>query len=574
MKQFFSLIKVLFKARYKFRLVAWGGRKGAAASPATKKDLTWLIWLLLAAAFLPMLAVLVSGVAQITPMFEKEGALAELMLFIYVITMLVIIVMGIINMLSYVYFNRDSEFLASLPAPNWKIFLAKLSVVYLAELGLSALSLIPFNLTIGIMTGQGFIFYSGTLLSILLVPALPMLLASIIAVPLMFIVSFFRKKGALTSIVIILLAGGIFAAYFYFYLKFMSMTDDDLNLDVFRNLIGGIRSWENTLYPVTALVKFCLLESVYGLSPALSALLNIGVVIVSFALAAFIAGFIANLVYHKSVIAQSVNSGAGGGAKAAEYKAAGVLASLMKKEWRALIREPAFAFQCIFGVIFAPIMASIISWLIASGRTDFAALNATGELAPYMNNIKANIPAMLLVFITVVFCSGMNIAACSAISREGKNFYITKIMPVPYAVQIKAKLYISLFISLAGSVITALSGTIILKLPAWQFAAILAFLCLYSYMFACFAVKFDLAKPRLNWSSPTEAVKNSRSATIPVLLNMAVGVLITGIMALFVVFNLIWPMWVILLAAAAGLAWLFHVNLFKNLDAAYESAEG
>ena len=569
MKQFFSLIKILFKARYKFRLPTKDNRR-ARQPVAQKKDYTWLIWLLLAAAFLPMLGILVGGVAQITPMFAGENALAELMLFIYVITMLVIIVMGIVNMLSYVYFNRDSEFLASLPVRNWKIFLAKLSVVYLSELGLSALSLIPFNLTIGIMTGQGFIFYFGTLISILLVPALPMLLASLIAVPLMFMVSFFRKKGALTSIVVLLLVGGIAAVYYFFMIRFGRMTDDDLNTDVFRNLIGGIKSWENALYPVAALVKFCLSESVCGLPPAASALLNLAIVILSFALMAFIAGLVANLVYHKSVISQSVGSG-GGGAKAAEYKSSGVLAALMKKEWRALIRETAFAFQCIFGVIFGPVMAAFMAWQLRN--IDFSALNAAGQLSPYLDNFFAHIPALSLVFIAVFFCSGMNIAACSAISREGKNFYVTKIMPVPYALQVKAKLYISLFISLAGSVITALLGTIILRLPAEQFFAILAFLCLYSYTFACFALKFDMNKPRLNWSSPTEAVKNSRSSTIPVLLNIATGVLLMGIMSIFVIFNLIWPMWVALLAAAAGLAWLFHTRLFKNIETSYESIE-
>ena len=573
MKQFFSLVKILFKARYKFRLPTKDNRR-AQQSVAQKKDLTWLIWLLLAAAFLPMLGILVSGVAQITPVFAEENALAELMLFIYVITMLVIMVMGVVNMLSYVYFNRDSEFLASLPVRNWKIFLAKLGVVYLSELGLSALSLIPFNLTIGIMTGQGFIFYLGTVISIFLVPALPMLAAAVIAVPLMFIVSFFRKKGALTSVVLILLTGGIAAVYYFFIIRFGRMTDEDLPLEYFVDLINGIKAWETPFYPVTALVKFCLVESVYGLSPAVSALLNVAVVVLSFALMTFIAGFIANLVYHKSVISQSVNSG-GGGAKAEEYKSAGVLAALMKKEWRALIRESAFAFQCIFGIVFGPVMAAFASWQMRN--IDFAALSGNlkipGEALPFVDNFFVNLPALSLIFITVFFCSGMNIAACSAISREGKNFYITKIMPVSYALQIKAKLWVSLCISLAGSVLTALLGTIILRLPAWQFLLILAFLCLYSYTFACFALKFDINKPRLNWSAPTEAVKNSRSSTVPVLLNMAVGVLLTGIMSVFIVFNLIWPMWTVLLAAAAGLAWFFHTRLFKNIDNAYESIE-
>jgi ABC-2 type transport system permease protein len=283
----------------------------------------------------------------------------------------------------------------------------------------------------------------------------------------------------------------------------------------------------------------------------------------------FIAGFIANFVYHRSVISQSVNSG--GAAKSEEFKSVGVLASLMKKEWRALIREAAFAFQCIFGVVFAPIMVGFLA--SQTGVIDLSALKATEDISPYVASIAKSAPALMLILITIIFCSGMNIAACSAISREGKNFYITKIMPVPYDLQVKAKLYISLMISLSGSAVTALVGVIIMKIPAWQFFTILAFLCLYSYTFACFALKFDMNKPRLNWSTPTEAVKNSRSSTIPVLLNMAIGILLIGLMILLIVFLPVWLMWVILLLSACGLAWLFHSRLFKNLDAAYESIE-
>ena len=569
MKQFFSLVGVLFRARYKFRLPS--KTKPAYSQGEQKKDYTWLIMLLLGVAFIPIIFSLVMGVAEVAPIFQKEGALTELMLFIYVITMLVIIIMGVVNMLSYVYFNRDSEFLAGLPIKSWKIFLAKLFLVYITELALAAAALIPLNFTIGIVTGQGPVFYLGTLLSVLLVPALPMLLASIIAVPLMFLVSFFRNKGALTSIVILLLVSGILVVYYYFYFNFMIGSGADGLDDAFIGMIAGIKSWEIVFYPLTALIRFCLLESVFGLSPAVSALVNLAIVIGCFALMAFVSGFIANFVYHKSVISQSLGGGDKGKGKAEAFKSGSIRAALIKKEWRAMIRESAFAFQCVFGMVVGPVLTAFLASM--PKMVDFSALQATEEMAPFMDKIISQAPALLLIFMCIFLCAGTNVAACSAISREGKNFYITKIMPVPYKAQIQAKLYLSLCISLAGCLISTVLGGTLMKLPFWQFFVILGFLGIYSYAFSCFAVKFDMAKPRLNWSTPNEAVKNSRSSTVPVLLNLAVGFALILLMAVFISFDAVLAMWIVMFAAVAGVAWLFHFRLFKNLDASYEAIE-
>ncbi len=566
MRQFLSLASVLFKARYNFRGLSKKAR--AAGGGSQKSDRTWIMVLALGILFVPVIILAVFGIAAVTPGMQASGALTELMLLFYIVVMLIILIFGIINMLSYVYFNRDAEFLASLPVSPWKIFLCKLFIVYISEIALSLIFIIPVNLTIGIVSGQGVLFYLGTLLSVILVPALPVLLASILAIPLMFIVSFFRNRGAVTSIAVLLLFGGVFAAYYYFYFQILKMPEGGIE-NPLAGLIAGIASLKNVFYPVTALIRFCLSESVFGLEPAVSALVNILIVIGCYALMLLAAGIISNIVYQRSVISQS--SGAKKKSeKAAAYKNTGVLSALMVKEWRSLLRESAFAFQCLSGLVIGPII-TVVFGLQFGGADLFT--DGSGAVTDAQAIFNANFPVALLIFVCVFACAGMNVAACSAISREGKNFYITKIMPVPYKQQIKAKLYIGVFISLAASFISAVTGVILMKLPFWQFFLIFGFLAVYCYTFACFAVRFDLKKPRLSWSTPNEAVKNTRSSTVPILINMLIGILLMGVAIVFMLFGLMIVMWIVLYLAVLGFAWLFHRMLFKNLDRAYEAIE-
>ena len=568
MRQFFSLVGVLFKARYNFH-----GFKKDANKPVdngAKKDNTWIFMLVLGLVFLPIIVLLAKGVAEITPIFAAENALSKLILFVYIITMLVIMVFGIINMLSYVYFNRDAEFLASLPIKSWKIFLCKLFMVYISELALAVISIVPLTFTIGIVSGQGIVFYIGAILSVFFVPAMPILIASVLAIPLMYLVSLFRKKSALNSIVVILLFGGLLAVYYYFYSRFIGIQDPEMT-GTMVSLIESMAVWENIFYPIAALIRFCLLESVFGLGVELSALVNLLIVIGSFAVMLLITGFISNLVYHKSVISQSVGGAKDKAGKAEEYKTVGVFKALLKKEWVTLLREPAFAFQCFAGIVLGPVLTVFLSWQLSG--IDYTALEVTAGVAGLADMLSAGAPAAFLIFIGIFSCAGMNVAACSAISREGKNFHMTKTMPVSYEKQIKAKLYISLAIGVTTSLISSVLGVIVAKLPFWNLFLVFGFLGIYSYAFACYGLKFDLNKPKLNWSVPNEAVKNSRSSTIPILMNMLIGLIVMIIMIVFIVFNMVIAMWIVMFGIGLLGAWFLHRRLYKNLDAIYGAIE-
>lgn len=569
MSQFFALVRALFKSRYRF-----DKRKG-------KFDPMWFLYGAIGVLYLIMVAGICGLIGSYTPAYIENGLLPYMVLSIYILVMLAVLIFGVVSMLTYVYINRDAEFLAGLPVPGWKLFLAKLFMVYIGELALSVGSVLPIGITIGIAGGIyaggfGFAYYLSVMLAVLFVPAVPLLLAALISIPLMYCVSFFKNKGAMTSIVVIILVAAVIVVYYFAIFKFQlagsGLTDPEYE-EAVANLIASIEAAKYVVYPVFALVEFGLAMPVFGIKGAGGQALALVIALGSLAAIIALAGFIANLVYSKSAAAQLENK-SGRSQKAIEYRSQSMMRTLVGKEWRTLIRETAFAFQCLMGVILGPVFVVFIAagfknTFFASIETALATSGAT-----LTEEVKYAVLSGLIISIIVMIVSGMNITAATAVSREGRNFYQMKIMPVPYKQQIKAKLYMSLLISVPASIVAFVIGAFMIPIPPWEALLDGLFLCVYAYLFACFALRIDLMRPKLNWVTPTQAVKNNRSSTMPVLLNMLTSVVIALILILVgsLSGNTIIAIAVLLAISCAAVPFL-HNWLFKSVDKLFEEIE-
>ncbi|MBP5593614.1 MAG: hypothetical protein J6X75_05575, partial [Clostridia bacterium] len=73
------------------------------------------------------------ALAYVAPHFQSAGVLAELLTSVYSAVFIMMFIFGTVGIMSYVYYDKDSEFLLSLPVKTEVIFMAKLSVVYVQE---------------------------------------------------------------------------------------------------------------------------------------------------------------------------------------------------------------------------------------------------------------------------------------------------------------------------------------------------------------------------------------------------------------------------------------------------------
>lgn len=560
MKNYLTIFGLLFKYMFK--------RSGEKSS-----KWLWLAYAFIGVVFAAFIVMICLGVSQMAAAVASLNLLPEFLTVLLAIACVAVLLFGIVPMLNYLYFSRDTEFMMSLPVKPSTVFMAKLSVVYLTEIVVSTLILVPCMITIGATLGLNPFYYFVSVLAVLLVPAIPLVLIAVIAIPLMYIVSFFKNKGALTSIVLILLFGLLFAGYYYLITKmsFAGAEGEEFNPEQFIQEFSSVfMSVAKILFPLAAIARLATLSphTMFGDFPVgAAAAINAAVFIASAAVLAIIALLVSSAVYKRG--ARSMLEG--GGKKTdtkIEFKSGGsALKALFKKEWRELFRTPAFAFQCLSGIVLCPIIIFFMSTM-----TDFGAM---GEAVPAETAALINtIMSFVLIGFIGMFGISMNTGAATTITREGGNFWLLKTVPVTYRTQIKAKLLLYVAISTV-TVAVSLAVSALLAFDAVNLICGIIFLLTYNYGYNCFCIFMDLQRPKLNWTTPNEAVKNNRNAVVPTFINMGVSIILIAIPILCLIFIssvtvAVAVSWAALIAAGIAAAVVFHNLLFANADRMFD----
>lgn len=561
MKNYFTIFRLLFK--YMFRK---SGEKGS--------KWIWAAYIFVGLVFAAVIVSICLAIAALAETVNGMGLLPEFITLLLTVACIAVVLLGLVPMMTYLYFSRDTEFMLTLPVKPSTVFMAKLSVVYLTEIIVSTVILIPAMLSVGIITGQSALFYIVMLFAILLVPAIPLVIVAVLAIPLMWIVSFFKNKGALTSIVVILLGCGVFAAYYALIAGMNSGAGDEFDPEA---IVAALTNVLNTvaaiLVPLAAIARLATLspKTAFGeFSVGVAALINLAVFVGFVVVLLALAVLVSSAVYRRG--ARSILEGGTkkNGGKVEFTESDSALSAFFKKEWRELVRTPAFAFQCLSGILLCPIIIYFMSTMYSTGFDAGAEEELTAETVRLFTIIKS----FVLIGFIAMFGISMNVGAPTAITREGKNFYLLKVIPVPYRVQIRAKVRLYALIS-SLSIFTSLVVSAVLAFDVANIIFGTIFLLLYNYGYNCVCVYIDLRRPKLNWSTPNEAVKNNRNAVVPMLINMAIGILLIFIPIMFVITipsEIVAKVisWVILCGIGATAAVVCHNLLYANVDKLFD----
>ena len=214
-------------------------------------------------------------------------------------------------------------------------------------------------------------------------------------------------------------------------------------------------------------------------------------------------------------------------------KSAGV--SCFRKEIRLLVRSPIYFMNCVMMVFLWPLFLIIPFSIQIFQNQDIP----IGELLG-MFSIEGTGGAAVTMFVVLCISLGVglfNYAAGTAISREGKNLYFMKIIPVPLGVQLRAKLLTAVCFGMAGTtlycMIFLVAAVFLFGLPVWTLPfALVGSIC--ANVIQCTLQLFvDLFHPKLSWESEQQAVKQNFTVILGVLLNMAAGVALGILVFLF-----------------------------------------
>jgi len=381
---------------------------------------------------------------------------------VFFILLTVLTVYEIFNIIKQLYQSKDNHIYLKLPVKRETVFLSKIIYLYLRQLIISIVFLFITAGIYGLIETDITIFYYMRLLIIaFIIPLLSLIVASILSVPVSFILGYIKKNRILLITSLILVIGSFFIVYIQFInivLSFIDLTSSSTSPVIDPLIIEQLRESTNGLKLSNIFYNLLFNQSFFINSLILLAILGVLLIGVYYLLKYF---------YFKAL--DKENERIDVEIKKTNKKHKPVVA-VFNKEIKTLTRNPDYAFQAVVLNILMPI------FIFLTIRLTYRAGEATVG--------KEIVPGIALLTI-LIFILLTNSFQGMIISREKEAHFITKIIPIKILHQIFAKISFGYVLNVIMTIITVTLitsvGYITLMEGAVVFVLSIIFLTTYTF---------------------------------------------------------------------------------------------
>lgn len=418
--------------------------------------------------------------------------------------------------LNELYFTGDIENLLPLPIRARQIVGAKVASIFYAE-SLVQLLVIFFSV-VGFFFALGLPFKNFLLgiLGMITLPIIPIIYCSIISLLIMSFTRLIKNKETIRKVglgfvlVILMLFVYFLGALQNFDLELYIegfVNGDQTFLHVMRGILPHINLFIDTL--VTGSVSSLLLYI----------LVNIGFIVVLLGLA--------DVCYFKGVIGLSSKDTASKKSSSnilKNIKVESPTNSYLKKEVRTLFRTPSYFLNCILINFIWPIFVYIICKLKFPDLT----LSELKNLVTSTDNNTLIIIFMFVIGVSILL-PALNSIASSSFSREGKNFYFMKYIPMDYSSQVSVKLLVSFIIAFVGVNVFSLIFYLVIGLKV-STAFIFLIISFLAILFICsLGIIIDSINPKLVWDDELNALRENSNNFIVMGISIFMFIALAGL---------------------------------------------
>ncbi len=441
---------------------------------------------------------------------------------------------GLLYVMSVFYFSSDIEKLLPLPLTPGQLLVSKFIVTLIYEYLVVFALLTPAMITYGVLNKEGILFYIYMIITISLLPIIPLIMASLIIMLIMRFSPAARNKDRFTLI------ASVFAVFVGFGFSFgiQAILAKSASSDFSKILTDGVDKLtriSSSIFPGTYFANYALTKP-----EGLDSFFMMIVFLVTTAVSVIVLYVAGNLIYLKGVIGIAASASKGKILTKAEFEestaSGNAFLTYAKKDLKVLFRTPIFFVNNVLMNFLMPIIL-LFPLFINQSAGDFNISKIKDLVVPtlFTGNMKIAVYVLLGLFGYTVFVCGTNGISESAISREGNCAYLMKIIPMTYKDQIWAKISVGVFISSIGAIL-ALILLVVFLMPPWWFVLLCVLVLPGAILFPNISgIIFDLYMPKIKWDNEQKAVKQN--------MNILYGILTATIMiGLMVALILLVPM--------------------------------
>ena len=512
MGKFWSLTMIFFKT-------AIGSSMSFKIGGKERKWAGIALWVIIAISLAPMLWMVYNMMSGIFYVFAHPnvGELALGVGFILNVGSLLIFVFSLLAAPALFYFAKDVEYVLPLPLKPVQIIGAKFAVALAFEYILSLALMATMFVALRDFLPGGMLTFN-TIITFLTLPILPMVYSTVLVMLIMRVTRFGRnpdKYAMFVGIIAIVAALG-----FSMYAGQAFMIDGEALVEALQ----GAPMAMNTLN--TVFVGNWFAAQAFEMGAAFGGVFFNQLINVVIAVAAIgIFFFLAKILYFAGIIGLS-ESGAPSKKMTLEdisknAKGQGQFNSYLMKELRLLFRSPTAFINSVLAAFIMPIILVIA----------IVPLMRSGELTEFMEMIIFSEPrtaAIIFAAMSAVgfLIGGMVSVTCTSISREGKNLFIMKYLPMSYATQLNAKAASGFVVIIPALLVMMIPLQVLFQAPVWVFICG-TLLTLPGVVFINYiGLYIDLLRPKLTWDNENAAVKQNLNAFLLLVVSWALIALI------------------------------------------------
>lgn len=458
-------------------------------------------------SLLPTYYFLVSGLSNIFTVYLNVGQKSMFLLTGILLGQMIVLFFGILYVMSKYYFSSDLNILVPLPLRPKEIVGAKFVSLLIYEYLTLLPILLPFIIIYGIKSDVNILYWLYSTIIILFVPVIPLCISSIIVMFFMRYTNIRGKRDLLRTIGYIVLI----IALITIQLKLQSIAERAVaDEDFLYKLITDSTFLARRLgivFPPSMWAALSL-SDLSSMSGFLYLLLFVIVSILMF----FIMLFLSDRVFFKGLIGNLEVSTSRRAARVRErdfQRSSPPYIALAMKEIKMLVRTPVYLMNSIGGVIIVPIVMILPFFM-----EDEESVNMLRSVLRDSQQIINLIGVAFITFLGIV-----NSVCSTTFSREGKNMWIQRTLPIKVKDQIVGRVLASIFVQIIGIIILYGSLAYLGALTLEGIFIIGVLGILGSIPTGEIGMIVDAYRPMLHWDNPQRAMKQN----LNVLINMGLG---------------------------------------------------
>ena len=419
-----------------------------------------------------------------------------------------IIIRTVMVSMNVFYFSKDIENILHLPIKPIEILISKLSTIIFMNYEVEILiGIIPFFIY-GIYTYAKLSYFFNLVLLLIFFPIFATLIVSIIMIVLMKTIKLFRNKDIMQiAISFILVFGIMFSAgkAIEYVFNNAEYIEDNQQL-ILNNINEKIIIINNYFLNINPSANILLKKGI------LNILINYLKLVIINILAFILFIFLGNKLYLKQLLKANfyykkkknknieINK---------KIKKNNIAISYIKKEIKQILKNPLFFIQSVYPVIMMTIMICV---LISALVPAYNEILHREEYKEMLESLKFDIEAVCIILGVIQITGLFNYTSITSFSREGKNAYIMKVLPIGLYKQFIYKNIPQIVLNIISSIVILI--VINFQIPAIGIKYILILFVLaflITIINSNILCLIDLLMPRLEWDAEYEILKNNKN---------------------------------------------------------------